>query len=67
MGCGKIRGSRGTMRETASDASGVDFVGFFRRSEGGFQRIGIGLEPVKESAFAEEADVGILGCVNVSI
>ena len=67
MRSGKVGGSSGTMRETASDTGRIDFVGFFGRSEGGFQRIGIGLEPVKKSAFAEKADVRILGCVNVSI
>ena len=55
------------MGESSRDAGGVDAAGFWEGGEGGFEGEGVGVEPVEEGGFAKDADIGILGRVDVGI
>ena len=45
----------------------VDVVGFLGEGEGGFEGVGVALEPGEEGGFAEETGVGVLGGVDVGV
>lgn len=55
------------MAECGGHAAGVDFAGFGKRREGEFEGKGVFLQPFEEGAFAEDAGVGVLGCMNVGV
>ena len=53
--------------EGAVDTAGVDAAGEREGGEGGFEWEGVGVEPVEEGGFAEDAGVGVLGGVDVGV
>jgi hypothetical protein len=53
--------------EGPGDEVGVDGVGAGEGIKGGFHGEGVGLEPVEECGFAEEAGVGMLRRMGVCI
>ena len=55
------------MGEGAGDAGRVDAAGFAQGGEGRFEGERVRVEPVEEGCFAEDADVGILGGVDVGV
>lgn len=62
-----VRGRCGAMAERGGHAAGVDFAGFGKRREGGFDGKGVFVQPFEEGGFAEEAGVGVLGGMNVGV
>lgn len=67
MDGGEVGGCCCAVGEGAVDAAGVDAAGEGEGGEGGFEREGVGVEPVEEGAFAENARVGVLRGVDVGV
>lgn len=64
---GEVGGCGGAVGKGAGDTVGVGAGGGREGGEGGFEGEGVGVEPVEESGFAEDAGVGELAGVDVSV
>ena len=53
--------------EGAVYTAGVDAAGEGEGGQGGFEWEGVGVEPVEEGGFAEDAGVGVLRGVDVGV
>lgn len=67
MDGGEVGGCCCAVGEGAGDAAGVDAAGEGEGGEGGFEREGVGMEPVEEGTFAKDTGVGMLGGVDVGV
>ena len=64
---GVVAGCRCAVGEGPGDDAVVDPSGGGEGGERGFQREGVGVEPVEEGRGAEDAGVGVLGGVDVCV
>ena len=65
-GC-EVGGCCCAVGEGAGYAAEVDTAGEGEGGEGGFEREGVGVEPVEEGGFAEDAGIGVLRGVDVGV